>query len=64
MPTIEKHYRRDELLALLGLSTSTLYRLMADDEFPRPLRLTGNIVAWPESVVSDWLDSRANPENI
>lgn len=60
---VEKHYRRDELLALLGLSTSTLYRLMADDEFPRPVRLTGNIVAWPESAISDWLDSRANPEN-
>lgn len=60
---VEKHYRRDELLALLGLSTSTLYRLMAEDEFPRPVRLTGNIVAWPESVVSEWLDSRANAEN-
>ena len=59
---VEKHFRRDELLALLGLSTSTLYRLMANDEFPRPVRLTGNIVAWPESAISEWLAGRNKSE--
>lgn len=59
---VEKHFRRDELLALLGLSTSTLYRLMATDEFPRPVRMTGNIVAWPESAISEWLAGRNKSE--
>ncbi len=55
---VEKHYRRTEVESLTGLSRSTIYSLMADGKFPRPIRLTAKAVAWPESKIREWLDAR------
>jgi prophage regulatory protein len=41
-----------------GLSTSTIYRLMDADRFPRPVQLTETRVAWWASEIADWLRSR------
>lgn len=41
-----------------GLSKSTLYRLMDEGLFPRPVRLSVNRVAWRASDVSAWIDTR------
>lgn len=55
---VEKHYRRTEVEGLTGLSRTTIYNLMSKGEFPRPVRLTAKAVGWPESAISDWLESR------
>lgn len=55
---LEKHYRRPELEALTGLSRSTIYKLMDEGEFPRPVRITRKAVAWPESSIAEWLSTR------
>lgn len=55
---MEKHYRRSEVEALTGLSRSTIYDQMSRGLFPRPIKLTGKAVAWPESSLSAWLQSR------
>ena len=55
---VEKHYRRTELEGLTGLSRSTIYAMMADGKFPRPIRLSAKAVAWPESKISEWLENR------
>lgn len=52
---VEKHYRRKDLETLLGLSRSTLYNMMNDGTFPRPIRLGRKAVAWPHSAIEDWL---------
>ena len=54
----DKHLRRRAVEQLTGLSRSTIYDLMAKGQFPRPVRLTAKAVAWPESVISNWLASR------
>jgi len=54
----EKHLRRLAVEELTGLSRSTIYDLMAKGQFPRPVRLTEKAVAWPESVIADWLSQR------
>ncbi len=59
----EKHYRRPAVEDLTGLSRSTIYNLMSKGEFPRPVRLTPRIVAWPESRISEWLAQRAASQN-
>ena len=41
------------------LSRSTIYDLMGKGQFPRPVKLTGKAVGWPESAISDWLNSRS-----
>lgn len=54
----QKHLRRPAVQELTGLSRSTIYDLMNKGLFPRPVKLTGKAVAWPESEISAWLDSR------
>ena len=54
----DRHLRRTAGQDLTGLSRSTIYDLMAKGQFPRPVRLTGKAVAWPESVIAEWLAQR------
>jgi prophage regulatory protein len=46
------------VMDLTGLGRSTIYRLMADDQFPPPVRLTKRLVAWRRADVEHWFDSR------
>lgn len=54
----DKHLRRRAVEDLTGLSRSTIYSLMSKDAFPRPVKLTGKAVAWPESKIGEWLAQR------
>ncbi|QIE54968.1 AlpA family phage regulatory protein [Pikeienuella piscinae] len=54
----EKHYRRRTVEEITGLSRSTIYDQMNRKLFPRPVKLTGKAVAWPESAITEWLASR------
>ena len=46
------------VMDLTGLGRSTIYRLMAEDLFPSPLRLTKRLVVWRRSDVEHWFESR------
>jgi prophage regulatory protein len=50
--------RIDVVCAITGLSVPTLYRLISQGSFPRPLRITGHARAWKLSEVMEWIDSR------
>ena len=54
----DRHLRRPAVQELTGLSRSTIYAMMADGQFPRPVKLTGKAVAWPESKIVAWLAQR------
>lgn len=54
----EKHLRRRAVEEITGLSRSTIYSMMGKGLFPRPIKLTGKAVAWPESAVAEWLAQR------
>lgn len=54
----ERHLRRTAVQDITGLSRSAIYDLMQKGQFPRPVRLTGKAVGWPESVIAEWLSSR------
>jgi Predicted transcriptional regulator len=54
----EKHLRRPTVEEITGLSRSTIYRLMSSGEFPKPVKLSGRAVAWPESSIMKWLETR------
>lgn len=56
---VEQHYRRLDVERITGLSRSTIYALMDQGKFPRPVRLSARAVAWPESKIQAWLDERA-----
>jgi prophage regulatory protein len=46
------------VMRLTGLGRSTIYRLMADEQFPTPVRLTRRVVAWRRSEVEEWSEGR------
>ncbi|NCQ24936.1 MAG: DNA-binding protein [Rhodobacteraceae bacterium CG17_big_fil_post_rev_8_21_14_2_50_63_15] len=50
--------RRPEVQARTGLSRSTIYDWMKRGEFPQPVKLGTRLVAWRESDISAWLESR------
>lgn len=41
-----------------SLSRMTIIRAVERGEFPRPLRLSAQRIAWRESDVADWINSR------
>jgi len=53
-----KILRRREVESIIGLSRSTIYNLMAEDAFPKPIRLGARAVGWHESDIRDWLSQR------
>ena len=48
----------DEVLALTGLSKSTLYRLVERGEFPRPVKLSPRVARWRAEEVEGWVNAR------
>ncbi|KDB01888.1 DNA-binding protein [Defluviimonas sp. 20V17] len=50
--------RRPAVEARTGLSRSTIYEWMKRGEFPHPVTLGARIVAWRESDIAAWLESR------
>lgn len=50
--------RRKEVVRITGLPSSTLYERMAAGAFPRPVRLSPNIVGWPAHEVEAWAQQR------
>lgn len=49
--------RRDEVMKKVGISKSTLYRLIREDGFPQPARVGASSV-WVESEVDAWITTR------
>lgn len=47
------------VLAVVGVSRSTLFRLIAAGEFPRPVALSERTRAWPSSEVEKWIAERS-----
>jgi len=43
---------------ITGLSVPTIYRMMSQGGFPRPLKITSHARAWKLSDINAWIDSR------
>lgn len=52
-------HRRPAVERMTGLSRSTIYSMMAEGMFPKPIKLGKRAVGWMESDISDWLSQRA-----
>lgn len=46
--------------AWVGLSRSTIYAMIAEGEFPKPIKLGKRAVGWRESDVANWLEGRTS----
>lgn len=50
--------RLPDVIAMTGLSRSTLYARIAAGEFPAQLKLTQRAVGWRAQSVQDWIEKR------
>lgn len=46
--------RMAAVVRMTGLGRSTIYRLMAEDKFPSPVRLAKRAVAWRRVDLEQW----------
>ena len=57
---------RDRLIRLpdvesaTGCKKSTIYLMIEEGRFPKPVRFSGRHVAWPESAVLQWIQDSIN----
>ena len=47
--------RRRQLEEQLGLSRSSIYKMVADGLFPKPIKLGSRAVGWRADEVENWL---------
>ena len=59
----ERILRLREVVETTGLSRTTIYSLVQEGEFPRPLRLAARASGWLFSEVQSWLDGKAAIRN-
>ncbi len=50
--------RLSEVVALTGLSRTTIYRKMREGSFPEPFKMGARAVRWRESEIRAWMEGR------
>lgn len=56
--TAGRFLRIDDVIASTGLSRATIYRMVANDDFPRQHALTKRCIGWWQSDVDEWLRAK------
>lgn len=54
----ERFLTRSEVESWCGLSRSTIYRLMRQDQFPVPIKVGPKAVRWLSTEIEEYLKSR------
>ena len=54
--------RRPDVEQRCGVTRSTIYRLMDEERFPRPIHVGPKAVRWLESDIDAWMASRPRAE--
>lgn len=49
--------RLKEVCELLGMSRSSIYKLIAEGRFPAPVRVSVRSVRWPVDALEAWQDT-------
>ena len=58
MDTVDEQrlIRLDDVLRICGVSKAHVYRLVAKDEFPAPVRVGPRAARWKLSEILEWMD--------
>lgn len=54
----------NEVKQITTISTATIYRLMAENKFPKSINILGRRVAWVESEIEEWIDTKVAQNRI
>lgn len=52
--------RLPEVENLVGCKKSTIYAMLKQGDFPKPIRFSARMVVWPETAVMQWVQNRIN----
>ena len=50
--------RLPDVMARTGLSRSSLYMMLEQGKFPKPVKIGERINAWPDHEIATWIDER------
>lgn len=50
---VTRFLRKPAVLAAMGWSHATLYKEIADGRFPKPVKPSPGVAAWPENEVAE-----------
>ena len=59
----EKILRLQEVLEVVGLGRSSIYKSIADGKFPKQVKLGPRSVGWMESEIQEWIQQRISDRN-
>ncbi len=51
--------RKKQMLAMVGLSESTIYALRKAGKFPEPIQLSEKAMGWRGAEIEEWVATRA-----
>ena len=54
----DRFLRLREMLWRVGLSRSSVYRLMNTGDFPKQIKLTKNTAVWSENAITAWMNQQ------
>ena len=58
MKDVDRLIRLKELIKIIGLSRSTVYKLLSEGKFPKRIKLTQKTVVWRLSEIQTWIDEK------
>ena len=50
--------RLPTVMRITGLAKSTIYKLISQNQFPVPIKLSERAVAWLQTEIENWVSSR------
>lgn len=53
-----------QVMECTGLARSTVYKFMAEGQFPKPVKLGVRMVAWVETEVHAWIEDKVKCRDI
>lgn len=53
-----------QVMECTGLARSTVYKFMAENQFPKPVKLGVRMVAWVESEVQEWMQQKVDLRDV
>jgi predicted DNA-binding transcriptional regulator AlpA len=56
--------RERKLRERLGISHSTIWRMLRNKRFPEPIRLSARVKAWRLADIERWLSERASQPSV
>lgn len=54
------YLRVPQVIKLLRVGESTLYRWVSNGKFPQPIKLGTKVIAWPVKDVTAWIEAKNN----